>query len=59
MLESLIVRSYQQTDLDAVIGVYLEAIRSVASRDYDPAQIDAWAQVDRSKCEKRRLGRPI
>ena len=54
----LCVRSYQPTDLDAVIAIFLGAIRQVASKDYDQAQIDAWAQVDRDAWAKRRLKRP-
>ncbi|QCI63877.1 GNAT family N-acetyltransferase [Phreatobacter stygius] len=51
------VRPYRASDLDAVIAIFLGAIRQVASKDYDPAQIDAWAQVDRAAWGQRRLSR--
>jgi putative acetyltransferase len=54
----LSVRTYQSTDLDTVIAIFLGAIREVASKDYDQAQVDAWAQVDRDAWAKRRLSRP-
>jgi putative acetyltransferase len=40
------VRDYRPDDADATIDIFLRAIREVASRDYSPAQIDAWAKVD-------------
>lgn len=52
------IRIYQPTDLDAVIAIFLGAIREIASRDYTPAQIDAWAQADRDSWALRRLSRP-
>jgi putative acetyltransferase len=52
------IRSYRPDDLDAVIAVFLGAIQQVASRDYAPAQVDAWAQVDRAGWAARRLSRP-
>ncbi len=55
---ALSIRAYRSTDLDAVIAIFLGAIREVASRDYAPAQIDAWAQVDRAAWASRRLDRP-
>ncbi|SEC98570.1 Acetyltransferase, GNAT family [Rhizobiales bacterium GAS188] len=54
----LSVRAYQSTDLDVVIAIFLGAIREVASKDYDQAQVDAWAQVNRDAWAKRRLSRP-
>jgi putative acetyltransferase len=53
-----IIRAYRPTDLDAVISIFLAAIRETASRDYTPAQIDAWAQADRDGWAVRRLSRP-
>ena len=41
------VRAFQPKDRDAVIDVFVRAIRESAIRDYSPAQIDAWARVDR------------
>ncbi|WP_374989884.1 GNAT family N-acetyltransferase [Rhizobium sp. TH2] len=45
-------------DLDGVIEVFQRAIREVASRDYDPAQVAAWSKVDRDDWEPWRLTRP-
>ena len=39
-----VIRRYEAADLDAVIGVFLCSVRNVGSRDYDAAQIAAWAQ---------------
>ena len=55
---TLSIRPYRPDDLDAVIAIFLGAIRQVASRDYTPAQIDAWAQADRGVWAVRRLSRP-
>jgi len=52
------LRPYQPSDLTSVIAIFLSAIRESAVKDYDPAQIDAWAQVDRQRWENRRLSRP-
>ena len=52
------VRPYRSGDLDAVIAIFLGAIRKTAARDYDPAQIDAWAQADRDRWAAKRLDRP-
>lgn len=41
------VRAYRPEDRDAVIDVFVRAIRESAIRDYSPAQIDAWADIDR------------
>lgn len=54
----LAIRLYHSTDLDAVIEVFLQSIRQVASTDYDQSQIDAWAQADRTIWQNRRLSRP-
>jgi putative acetyltransferase len=53
-----IIRTYRPTDLDAVIAIFVGAIRKISSRDYNQAQIDAWAQVDRDRWASRRLSRP-
>ncbi|MBV9430634.1 MAG: GNAT family N-acetyltransferase [Hyphomicrobiales bacterium] len=54
----LSVRNYHPSDLDSVISIFLRAIREIACNDYSPAQINAWAQVDRAAWAKRRLSRP-
>jgi putative acetyltransferase len=55
----LAVRNYTPHDAEATIEIFLRAIREVASKDYDPAQVDAWAQVDNHEgWAKRRASRP-
>jgi putative acetyltransferase len=51
------IRSYRLTDFDAVIAVFLAAVPQVAAGDYTPAQIDAWARLDRDSWASRRRGR--
>jgi len=55
---TLSIRPYRPEDLDAVIGIFLGAIREIAAKDYDRAQIEAWAQADRDAWAMRRLSRP-
>lgn len=55
---ALTIRPYGSEDLDAVIDIFLRAIRETASADYNPAQVAAWAQVDRGLWATRRLDRP-
>lgn len=43
-----IVRAYLPEDREALLSLVVRAIRESASRDYSPAQIDAWAGVDRT-----------
>jgi putative acetyltransferase len=53
------VRRYTADDCDDTIAIFLAAIREVASRDYSPAEIEAWAKVeDRAAWAKRRASRP-
>lgn len=52
------LRGYVTEDLDAVIEVFQRAIREVASRDYDAAQIAAWSKVDKRSWRPWRLTRP-
>lgn len=55
----LTLRPYVTTDCDATAEIFLRAIREVASRDYTPEQIDAWAKVeDRQAWDERRSSRP-
>ncbi|WP_188410629.1 GNAT family N-acetyltransferase [Agaricicola taiwanensis] len=53
-----IIRLYRPDDLDGLIAVFLAAIRQTASKDYMPAQIDAWARPDRAIWAERRASRP-
>jgi putative acetyltransferase len=52
------IREYHAQDLDGVIDVFIRAIRETASRDYSPAQVEAWAQADRQLWSQRRMSRP-
>jgi GNAT superfamily N-acetyltransferase len=52
------VRDYRPDDLDALMEVFIRAIRDTACRDYTPAQVDAWAQPDRELWSQRRSSRP-
>lgn len=54
----IILRDYRPADIDAVIDVFLSAIRQTASADYTQAQVEAWAQVARQTWQKRRRSRP-
>jgi putative acetyltransferase len=55
----LAIRSYVPHDADATIDIFLRSVREVASRDYTPAQVTAWAQVeDRDAWARRRASRP-
>ncbi|MDL2399356.1 GNAT family N-acetyltransferase [Rhizobium mayense] len=55
----LTVRAYVPADADLTIEIFLRAIREVASKDYNQAQVDAWAKVeDREAWAKRRSSRP-
>ncbi|KIC60551.1 acetyltransferase [Brevundimonas nasdae] len=39
------IRPYNEADLDVLIDLFVGSVRQVASRDYSPAQIEAWAPV--------------
>jgi putative acetyltransferase len=52
------IRAYRAADLDAVIAIFLGAVTQVASRDYTPLQIAAWARADREAWSRTRLSRP-
>jgi putative acetyltransferase len=54
----LAIRPYRPTELDAVIAIFLGSVRQIAARDYNEAQIDAWARVERDKWAVKRLSRP-
>lgn len=58
MRPEISLRRYVTEDLDAVIDVFQRAIREVASKDYNPAQIAAWSKVDRDGWKPWRLTRP-
>lgn len=43
----IVIRSYRDSDCDTVLDIFNRSIREVASRDYSPAQVAAWAHEDR------------
>ena len=45
MIAPVHIRPYNDTDLDTLIELFAGSVRQVASRDYSPAQIEAWAPV--------------
>lgn len=55
---TLVIRNYDASDLDAVIEIFQRAIREVACKDYDAAQIAAWSRVERAEWAPHRLSRP-
>ncbi|MBB2751239.1 UNVERIFIED_ORG: putative acetyltransferase [Rhizobium aethiopicum] len=58
MDDPILIRPYAPSDADATIEIFLRAVREVSSRDYSPAQIEAWAKVeDRSLWAERRISR--
>ncbi len=55
----LTIRDYRPADSAATAEIFLRSIREVASKDYDPAQVDAWAKVeDLDAWARRRASRP-
>ncbi|HEX4266309.1 MAG TPA: GNAT family N-acetyltransferase [Steroidobacteraceae bacterium] len=47
-MTAVLVRAYRPEDRDALINVFVRAIRESAIRDYSPAQVEAWSDVDRA-----------
>ena len=51
------VREYRPDDLESVVILFQRSVREVASRDYSPAQISAWApEAPDLEAWARRLG---
>ena len=44
-MSALAVRAARPEDCEALARLFVRAVREVASRDYRPAQIDAWASI--------------
>ncbi len=55
----VLLRRYRPGDLDEMIALFSGSIRKVASRDYLPVQIEAWAEVNRAAWERKSLERLI
>ncbi|MFI2831272.1 GNAT family N-acetyltransferase [Klebsiella aerogenes] len=49
----LTIRAYLEDDFPALCAIFLRAVKETASRDYSPAQIAAWAQVDESRWRQK------
>ncbi|HBS6042525.1 TPA: GNAT family N-acetyltransferase [Klebsiella aerogenes] len=49
----LTIRAYVEEDFPALCAIFLRAVKETASRDYSPAQIAAWAQVDESRWRQK------
>ncbi|MDU9143251.1 GNAT family N-acetyltransferase [Klebsiella aerogenes] len=49
----LTIRAYSEDDFPSMCAIFLRAVRETASRDYSPAQIAAWAQVDESRWRQK------
>ena len=43
VLEAVMVREYRTQDLGAVVALFGRSVHELASRDYSPAQVSAWA----------------
>jgi putative acetyltransferase len=55
----LAIRRYLPHDAEATIEIFLRAIRDVASKDYTPDQVNAWAQVENHEgWARKRASRP-
>jgi len=53
------IKPYEPDDAQATIDIFLRAIREVASMDYSPEQIAAWAKVEDAEVWARyRANRP-
>jgi len=57
---TVVIRPYRPHDLDLVISLFTRSVRELASRDYSPAQIEAWATSTPSRAAwaDRLGGRP-
>lgn len=55
-MNNVTLRDYQPQDLPSLAQLFILSVSEVASRDYNAAQIRAWAQVDEA-CWRERLAR--
>lgn len=49
----LTIRAYVEEDFPALCAIFLRAVTETASRDYSPAQIAAWAQIDEARWRQK------
>jgi putative acetyltransferase len=56
----VIIRLYVPHDIDDLMELFRDSVRQVASKDYSPAQVQAWApdELDRDLWLERRGSRP-
>lgn len=40
------IRPYNESDLDKLVDLFRDSVRNIASRDYSPEQVEAWAPDD-------------
>ena len=43
MMDALVIRRWAEADTETLAEIFRRSVREVASRDYRPAQIEAWA----------------
>lgn len=57
---TITIRPYRAADLEPLLTLFARSVREVASRDYNPAQIEAWARPspDREAWAARLGGKP-
>ncbi len=56
----MVIRQYQASDAEALIAIFRNAVRMVASRDYTHEQVLAWAPeiIDVDQFSRRRTSKP-
>lgn len=45
MTDALSIRPWEPSDATALSALYEASVRALGARDYDPAQVDAWASL--------------
>lgn len=48
-----IIRTYEEGDFSTLCIIFLRAIKEIASVDYSPRQIAAWAQIDEQRWRQK------
>ena len=51
-MTEILIREYTTSDLDALIEIFFSSVRRIASQDYSPGQIMAWAPNDIDRAER-------
>ena len=47
------IQPYQESDFTALCAIFRRAVTEIASRDYSPPQVAAWAQVDEARWRQK------